>query len=596
MRKLGRVAGWRTLIAALCLTIVFVASGSLVPSEARAEDGCTYDFSGGNGSEGLPYLISSRADLEHITSEGDCVMTDDYYLQTTDIDLSASPWTPPSGSPFGGHYDGGGHQLTGLTIVADVGASYVGLFPWSYNVATFRNLTIRGARVSSAGSDPANWVGVLVGYASQSTIDNVQIVDATVSTPTYQEVGLIVGYAYALNLTRSSASGSVSGATNVGGLVGEVCEGTITSSSSSAVVHAGSGVAGGVVGTVASVCDCALSDTVQGTSEIRGIFDSQATGSVDGVDDVGGLVGSAEGIPIERSYATGAVTGSGTAAGGLVGRASGLSYVDKAAGSITNSYARGSVTGNTFVGGLIGVSGGDELVQTYATGAVTGVAGTGGLVGSLGINSVVSTSSFWDTSTTGQSASSIGTGKSTAEMKSLTPFQTAEVPWAIVSGWEAPGTNTWGICTGANDGYPYLLRQFGSVSEACPVVAPVATVDAPVMVAKAPVPVTLAVLSTAGQGMSIVTRLRVSGAGSISQVGTFGGSKVVVCRQTKRAMRAGTVVLVCTVNAATQALLRTQRVKVVVVTTFTSKSGTVVRRHRTVVLPRIVSKPIAVTG
>ena len=96
-------------------------------------------------------------------------------------------------------------------------------------------------------------------------------------------------------------------------------------------------------------------------------------GAVTGNDYVGGLVGSNVGT-VTQSYATGLVSGSNYV-GGLVGRN------DR---TVTQSYATGAVTGNNYVGGLVGYnySGTSGTVtQSYATGAVTGNDYVGGLVG-----------------------------------------------------------------------------------------------------------------------------------------------------------------------------------------------------------------------
>jgi len=100
------------------------------------------------------------------------------------------------------------------------------------------------------------------------------------------------------------------------------------------------------------------------------ITNSYATGSVEGNDYVGGLVGANLGT-VTNSYATGSVTG-GYSIGGLVGAN---------LGTITDSYATGSVTGNNWVGGLVGYNYFGTITGSYATGSVTGNDYVGGLVG-----------------------------------------------------------------------------------------------------------------------------------------------------------------------------------------------------------------------
>ena len=106
-------------------------------------------------------------------------------------------------------------------------------------------------------------------------------------------------------------------------------------------------------------------------SVIRGVGLLDAT--VSGNYYVGGLVGYNRGA-INDSYATGAVSGSGGAVGGLVGQLSG--------GAIRGSHAAASVNGTVNAGGLVGVMISSATIHaSYATGDVRGRAHAGGLVG-----------------------------------------------------------------------------------------------------------------------------------------------------------------------------------------------------------------------
>ncbi|WP_179145322.1 MBG domain-containing protein [Rhizobium sp. RU36D] len=95
--------------------------------------------------------------------------------------------------------------------------------------------------------------------------------------------------------------------------------------------------------------------------------------SVSGGARVGALVGHQASGTITNSYATGTVTSASTAVGGLVG---------SQAGTITNSYAAVTVSGGLSVGGLVGQQDGGTISNSFATGAVTASnADAGGLVG-----------------------------------------------------------------------------------------------------------------------------------------------------------------------------------------------------------------------
>ena len=93
-------------------------------------------------------------------------------------------------------------------------------------------------------------------------------------------------------------------------------------------------------------------------------------GSVTGEDYVGGLVGENEGGTISACYATGAADGS-SSVGGLVGRND---------GTISACYATGNADGSSSVGGLVGWNDG-TISACYATGNADGSWFVGGLVG-----------------------------------------------------------------------------------------------------------------------------------------------------------------------------------------------------------------------
>ncbi len=132
---------------------------------------------------------------------------------------------------------------------------------------------------------------------------------------------------------------------------------------------------------------------------------------------VGSLVGALDaGSTVSDSYASSTVisTNSNSVAGGLIGLLR---------GTLTNSYAMGSVSGTNIVGGLVGANqAAGTITNSYATGTVNGSADVGGLVGQ---SSATVTASFWDTQTSGQATSAGGAGavgKTSAEMKTLATF------------------------------------------------------------------------------------------------------------------------------------------------------------------------------
>jgi hypothetical protein len=92
----------------------------------------------------------------------------------------------------------------------------------------------------------------------------------------------------------------------------------------------------------------------------------------------------------------------------------------------------------------VGVNGG-TITNSYATGSVSGdIHLVGGLVGG---NGGTITNSFYDSQTTGQADTGKGTPKTTAEMKQMATF----------TGWDF--WRVWGLSRDKNNGYPYFLDE-----------------------------------------------------------------------------------------------------------------------------------------
>jgi hypothetical protein len=159
-----------------------------------------------------------------------------------------------------------------------------------------------------------------------------------------------------------------------------------------------------------------------------------------GDDDVGGLVGRNDSYDssINNCYSIGTANGTGYNVGGLVGSNN---------GSVSNCYSNSNVSGDDYVGGLVGSNGSyGNIGNCYSTGSVSGDGYVGGLVG-RNYNSV--SGSFWDMDTSGQTTSNGGEGKTTAQMHDINTYLSA--------GWHFVGYSTndyWIMPSGG--GYPVL--------------------------------------------------------------------------------------------------------------------------------------------
>ncbi len=283
---------------------------------------------------------------------------------------------------------------------------------------------------SGAGFAPiTNFTGVLDGLGH--TVSGL-----TINRPTQSTIGLIGTASAAATVRNLNLTGvSIAGRTNVGALIGSN-SGLVHDVSSAGTVSANNSPGtplGGLIGTNSgTVRRASSSGTVRDDGQggyIGGLIgfhssgtvaNSFSTATVNGTKDyhAGGLVGSNQAAIVE-SYATGNVTGN-TAVGGLVG----LNY---STGTITRSYASGNVTStgistvavDSGAGGLIGqmgsdfVSGGGSVLDSYATGNVTNqgfnspgitvIHRTGGLVG-LATSSVSIRNSYATGAVSGQGA------------------------------------------------------------------------------------------------------------------------------------------------------------------------------------------------
>ncbi|MHC4111657.1 MAG: GLUG motif-containing protein [Planctomycetota bacterium] len=235
-------------------------------------------------------------------------------------------------------------------------------------------------------SNGVNYIG-LFGYVSDfdAEIKNLGLIDPNVDAGTGDYVGSLAGYLYYGTITDCYVDGgSISGGRDVGGLVGDN-SGTITKCYSTGSVSGTTDV-GGLVGLNSYWCSFPL--CVFGT-----ITNCYSSGGVWGVDKVGGLVGHNNND------------------------------------TISNCYSSSDVLGIDQVGGFVGHNNNGTISYCYSTGSVLGTGAVGGLVG-YDYQGEVS-ASFWDVNTSGQTTSSGGTGKSTAEMQTASTF----FDWGCGSVW-----------------------------------------------------------------------------------------------------------------------------------------------------------------
>ena len=314
-----------------------------------------------------------------------------------------------SGYPLDGNYVLGNNIDASATAGWNSGAGFTPIGAWVPAFSgTFdgQNYTITGLTIIRSTT---SGVGLFVGLDG-ATIQNIHLENATISGQTY--VGILAcACTNGCTLTNCSVAGNITCTGVVGGLVGELGNSSMTQCRSRAVINATGNSVGSLVGIVPST-------SAAFTTAVTGCF---ATGSVTGLDYVGGLIGSVNGNASEIL--------------------------------ITNCFASGSATGEEYVGGLIGYinaySSNVTMANCYSAGLVTGTSPTGGLLGSYGQNTgiVTITNTYWDMYTSLQLTSAKeGLGASERKTTDEMMEQATFVNWDF--------TSVWGIYEGVT--YPFL--------------------------------------------------------------------------------------------------------------------------------------------
>jgi len=261
-------------------------------------------YGGGSGAADDPYLIRTAEDLDLLgSSQGDWNKN---FRLAADIDLKDYDetnfhligywvsWGDNANRPFSGIFDGNGRTISNFRY-RDMKGNGIGLFRY-VNVGEIKNLRLKNVKIVTDGTS----IGSLVGHFGGGGIVDCHVVGADVTGNT--QVGGLIGSADGF-VSQCSSRGRVAGVLRVGGLVGDVGQGTVKKSYSKASVS-GDDSAGGLIGII-----------VQETSLIDGCY---ANGSVDGVMYAGGLAGQVVAGRVYKCYSTGAVSGN-QSAGGLVG-------------------------------------------------------------------------------------------------------------------------------------------------------------------------------------------------------------------------------------------------------------------------------------
>ena len=260
-------------------------------------------------------------------------------------------WSPVGtySNPFRAVFDGNQYTISNLRIerpLSSINAEmrdYMGLFG-SVDGATLTQINIDGV---ATHVDGRRSIGLLAGYAKDSDISYINTRGEVLATSLGSEAGGVVGRQYQGIIRQSFSAANVTAETDAGGIVGNTSVPYYNAEPSVFECFA--------AGQVTTLGTSANAGGLVGSSIGSDIANSYASATVNGLDNVGGLVGTTyNNANIIDSFAVSTLIGIANNSGGLVG----LHYGD----NITNSYSISSLSANA--GGLVG-SGSSNVVDSY---------------------------------------------------------------------------------------------------------------------------------------------------------------------------------------------------------------------------------------
>ena len=368
----------------------------------------------GTGTACDPYQISNLNNLYWMTQTSASWASGKYFIQTANIDAaSTSTWGSGAGFPaigtFSANYDG-------------------------------RDYTISNILMNTTGGNRG-----VFGYLSSSTIQNLKIINPSITFSNGNSNGVLAGVSVNSNITNVYVTGgsiSYSGTgLSLSGFVGDVSGSNITSCSASSTITASGLMTGGFVGRVtgsSTFNKCSSNITYTGTSSRVGGFAGQTEHS-------GGIV------TFNQCFSLGSISGTtGSEKGGFIG----LCYGNINFNNCYSSVSMPNISGaNGFWSSLWSANSATNTVNfnnCYSIGSVTN--NSSGGFGNVASSTFTYTNCFWDTQSTGKTTglTSVNVsglvGKTTAEMKTQSTFTSAN--------WDF--SNVWGMSSLVNNNYPNL--------------------------------------------------------------------------------------------------------------------------------------------
>jgi len=246
----------------LVFTMIAVLLGMALNAQVSVWDGTAEPWTMGNGTAENPYLIENAQQLaylayatneiHHGNYDYNIMYADTCFLLTTDLDLGGDNglvWEPIAHNGFmttrcfGGHFDGGNHTITNMSLMDGANRLSIGLFG-HVKEGVVENIIIDGNSIvvpEYHNYGESGGLGMIIGFGESVTVRNcVNKVDVTWEY-LYGEYGCAVGglFGWMLNSTITNCH-------NLGDVI-----------VSEANVNHGGICAGGVCG---ALLDCDISE------------------------------------------------------------------------------------------------------------------------------------------------------------------------------------------------------------------------------------------------------------------------------------------------------------------------------------------------
>jgi len=207
-----------------------------VPESERPEP---LGFSGGDGTQEDPYLVSTAQELANIGSSLE--LMSGHFKLVADINMAGTEFWPIGGEryPFTGVFDGDGWTISNVTFTTK-DRNEVGFFGYiEGQQAQVRSLTLAEPNIVA---DNGSCVGGLVGHLRSGTITQCRVLGGTITGNEY--VGGLIGRNQGRAVTCCSTISIVMGWGAVGGLTGSHGGGVLANCYSRSLVTGDSYVAG----------------------------------------------------------------------------------------------------------------------------------------------------------------------------------------------------------------------------------------------------------------------------------------------------------------------------------------------------------------